>query len=150
MTRRTFETRILQDDGSSATAVEIPFDPKEAFGKLRAPVRATIGGHTYRTTVFRMGGTTFIPLNKENRAAAGVSGGEKATVTLELDTAARTVTPPPELAEALAASPVLTAAWRELSYTAQRENTESITSAKRPETRERRLAKTLALLGGRR
>lgn len=146
VTGKTFNATVLQDEGSTATGIEVPFDPKEAFGKVRAPVKVTLRGHTFRTTVFRMSGMTFIPLNKQNRTAAGVEAGDRVRVNMELDTAPRTVTPPTELAAALAGEAKLAAAWEQLSYTAQRENAEAISSAKRPETRQRRLAKTLDLL----
>ena len=143
---KSFDAEILRDEGSTATGVEVPFDPKEVFGKVRAPVRVTIGGHTFRTTLFRMSGQTFFPLNKANREAAGVEGGERVRVTMVLDTAPRTVTPPAELAAALGRSKKLAVAWNGLSYTSQRENAEAIAGAKRPETKQRRLAKTLELL----
>jgi len=148
-TTKTFTTEVLQQEGSTATGIEVPFDPKEAFGKVRAPVRVTIGSHTFRTTVFRMSGLTFFPLNKQNRTAAGVSAGERVEISMELDTTPRTVTPPPELKAALKADSELAKAWDELSYTAQRENAEAIEGAKRPETKARRLAKTLDLLRSR-
>jgi len=146
MSSRAFETEILQDEGTNATAIEVPFDPAEAFGKVRAPVRVTLGGHTYRTTVFRMSGRTFVPLNRENRTAAGVDGGERVEVTIELDTEPRVIVPPTELAAALAKEDALQQAWDGLSYTAQKENALGISDAKRAETRERRLQKTLDLL----
>lgn len=148
-TKKTFTTSVLQDEGSSATGIEVPFDPKEAFGRVRAPVRVTIRGHSFRTTVSRMSGQTFIPLNKNNRTAAGVAGGERVRVTMELDTAPRSVTPPAGLAAALEKSKELAAVWDGLSYTAQKENAEAIADAKRPETKERRLAMTLELLRSR-
>ena len=143
---KTFNATVLQHDGSTATGIEVPFDPKEAFGKVRAPVQVTIRGHTFRTTVFRMSGLTLVPLNRQNRAAAGVEAGDRVRVVMQLDTAPRTITPPPELTAALAGEAKLTAAWDRLSYTLQRENAEAISAAKRPETQQRRLAKTLDLL----
>jgi hypothetical protein len=146
VSRRTFNATIRGQEGATATSIEVPFDPKEAFGKMRAPVRVTLRAYSFRTTVFRMSGCTFVPLNRENRAAAGVAAGDRVRVTMELDTAPRSVAPPPQLAEALAADGRLAAAWGKLSYTHQRENAEAIADAKRPETRHRRLAKTVDLL----
>ena len=81
----------------------------------------TVGGHTYRTTVFRMSGRTFVPLNRENRTAAGISAGDRVQVTMELDTEPRTITAPPELEAELEAHDSLRQAWDGLSYTAQKE-----------------------------
>ncbi|WP_337824363.1 YdeI/OmpD-associated family protein [Amycolatopsis sp. A1MSW2902] len=52
------------------------------------------------------------------------------------------------MASALAARPGARAAFDKLSFTAQRERTEAVTSAKRAETRERRIAKIVAELAG--
>ena len=54
--------------GKTATGIEIPEDVVAAWGSgSRPPVTVTIGGHTYRTTVARMGGRFLIPLSAENR-----------------------------------------------------------------------------------
>ena len=36
--------------------VPVPFDPKALCGKVRAPVRVTLNGYTYRSTIASMGG----------------------------------------------------------------------------------------------
>jgi uncharacterized protein YdeI (YjbR/CyaY-like superfamily) len=66
-------------------------------------------------------------------------------VTLEADTAARTVAVPSDLARALA-SAKLRATFEALSFTRRREHVESVTGAKRPETRVARIAKVVAAL----
>jgi hypothetical protein len=71
--------------------VPVNFDPKTIFGKIRAPVRVTLNGYTYRSTIASMGGVTAIPLRKSNREAAGLVGGERITVTIELDAEPREV-----------------------------------------------------------
>lgn len=50
MAARTF-TVELQRTGKTGTFLEIPFDVREVFGRARPPVRVTIRGHTYRSTV---------------------------------------------------------------------------------------------------
>ena len=47
--------------------VALPFDAKEVFGRVRAPVRVTINGHVFRTTTMRYGGVDYIGLNREVR-----------------------------------------------------------------------------------
>lgn len=143
---RTFTTDVRQDEGSNACGIEIPFDPKEAFGKVRAPVVAQIRGHSYRTTVFRMGGTCFIPLAKKNREAAGVKGGERVRVTLTLDDQPRTIDPPADLVREMRKVRGVLAAWDALSFTHQREHVEAIEGAKKPETRARRIAGAVEML----
>lgn len=138
MTVRNYTTTIISDDDSSLCAIEVPFDPKPVFGKVRAPVKVTVNSYTFRSTIARMGGQTFIPLRRSNREAAGVQGGQLVRVTLELDTDVREVKPPADLVKALKAGKAW-AQWQQLSFSHQREHVEAIEQAKRPETRARRI-----------
>lgn len=144
MTSRTIEVSILSD--GSMCAIPVPFDPKAVFGKVRAPVKVTINGHTFRSTIARMGGETFIPLRKSNREAAAVEGGDRVKVRIAADADERLVKVPTDLAEALKARSGAWKQWHELSYTRQRECVESVLGAKKPETRERRIAKVVGLV----
>ena len=126
--------------------IPLPFDPKPVFGKVRAPVKVTVNGYTYRSTIAAMGGPPCVPLRKSHREAAGLEGGETLTVRLELDTEAREVTPPADLVRALKANPEAWDRWRALSYSHQREHVEAIEGAKKPETRTRRIAATISTL----
>ena len=60
--KKTFTTTIVRD--GSMCFVPIPFDPKPVFGRLRAPVKVTLGRHTYRSTIASMGNGPCIPLRK--------------------------------------------------------------------------------------
>lgn len=146
MTTRRFKAEIIQDDETSGCGIALPFNPKDVWGKIRVPVVAKIKKHSYRTTVFSMKGCFFIPLNKQNREAAGVAPGDTVMVTLEPDTKPRTVTPPPDLQAVLKQNKTAATAWNSLSYSHQREHVRAIEEAKRPETRARRLEKTIAML----
>jgi len=137
-TSRTFRTRVVRD--GSMCYIPVTFDPKAVFGKVRAPVRVTLNGHTFRSTIAAMGGPPCIPLRKSNRDAAGLEGGETVQVEVALDTAKREVTPPADLMRGLRAAPPAWERWQELSYTHQREHVEAIDEAKKPETRSRRIA----------
>ena len=145
---KKFRAKIVQDDETSGCGVPLPFDPREAFGRARAPVRAAIGGHTFRTTTFTMCGVHWIPLNKANRTAAGVSAGQTVSVELTPDEQPRVVEVPRELAAALRKQRGLTARFRALSYTRQKEHAQAIESAKKPETAARRIERLLRELGG--
>jgi hypothetical protein len=135
--KKTFQTTIVRD--GSMCFIPVPFDPKPVFGKVRAPVKVTLGGHTYRSTIASMGNGPCIPLRRSNREAAGLEGGETLKVTLELDAAPRVIEPPKDLTRALKAAPPAWERWRELSFSHQREYVEAIEEAKKPETRERRI-----------
>src|SRR5215470_11222739 len=86
---KTFRITLLREGAMSA--IPIPFDPAEVFGKVRAPVKVTLNGYTFRSTIAKMGGEIFIPLRTSNREAAGVQGTETLPVTLELDEEKRKV-----------------------------------------------------------
>lgn len=143
-TKKTYEATIVRD--GSMCFIPVTFDPKPVFGKVRAPVKVTVNGYTYRTTIAAMGGETFLPFRKSNREAAGLEGGETLPITLVLDEEKREVTPPRDLVKALKASPPAWERWGELAYTHQREHVEAIEGAKKPETRERRIAAAVKML----
>ena len=126
--------------------LEIPFDVKAEWGQARAPVVATINGHTFRSTVAVYGGRYLLGLNREMREAAGVAAGDRVAVDLELDTAERTVEPPAELRTAFADDPELGAVFAKLSYTHRKEYVHWIEEAKKEETRRARAAKAVEML----
>jgi hypothetical protein len=130
--------------GKTATGFAVPDDVVEALaaGK-RPPVRVTIGGHTYRSTVAVMGGRYLVPLSAENREAAGVAAGEGVTVDIELDTEERVLEVPDDLARAIAADGTAQAFWDTLSYSRRRRIVLAVDGAKTDETRARRIAKSV-------
>lgn len=147
MSSKTFKTTILRD--GQMCAIEVPFDPKEVFGKIRAPVKVTLNGYTYRSTIASMGNCYLIPLRKSNREAAGLEGTETLEVRLDLDEEKREIKPPADLAKALKAAPPAWARWQELSYSHQREYATSVEESKKPETRVRRIEAAVKAIGAR-
>ncbi|MEA2646727.1 MAG: hypothetical protein QOE92_1810 [Chloroflexota bacterium] len=121
--------------------LEVPATVVEALGGAQKPrVRVTLNGHTYRSTVAVYDGRFYLPVNRENKARSGVELGDAIEVTLDRDDAPRTVEIPADLAATLADSPGARERFEALSYTARRERVEALLSAKREETRARRLA----------
>ncbi len=113
----------------------------------RPKINSVIAGHPYRGSLMPLGdGTYVLGVLRSIQQSAGVKAGDPITVQLEIDTAPRTIEPPAELAEQLARDGQAKAAWEKLSYTNQREIARSIAEAKKPETRERRLAAALERL----
>ena len=143
MASKTFKATIVRD--GSACFIPLTFDPKAVFGKVRAPVKVTLNGYTYRSTIAAMGGPPCIPLRKSHREAAGLEGGETIDVRLDLDTEARVVKPPADLVKALKASSAWDR-WQGLSFTHQREHVEAIEDAKKPETRARRIERAVQMV----
>jgi hypothetical protein len=133
--------------GKTATGIEVPADVVESLdGGKRPPVTVTVGSHTYRTTVAPMGGRFMIPLSAENREAAGLSAGDEVRVEIALDTAPREMKAPDDLAAALVASPDAQTFFDSLSFSHKRSYVDWIVSAKKAETRERRVAQAVELL----
>lgn len=138
---------LVELGGKTATGLAVPDDVVAALGpNKRPPVRVTIGAHTYRTTVASMGGRFLVPLNADNRAAAGVSAGDEVDVEIEPDDAPREVAVPADLAAALGQDAAAQACFDQLSYTHRSEWVRWVEDAKKAETRATRLAKTVTSL----
>ena len=144
MSKQTFQATLQTEDDS--TFVVIPFDVKAVFGAGRPPVRATINGYEFRSTLAPYGGTHYLGLNQSVRKAANIKAGDTVTVTLELDESPRVVATPADLAQALKANPAARARWAKLSYSHQKEYVAVIEEARRLETRARRIAKAIEQL----
>ncbi len=133
--------------GKTATGVEVP---PEVVKSIRAgkkpPVRVTVGGYTYRTTVAPRGERFLIPVSAQNREKAGVAAGDAVDVEIELDTEPREVTVPSDLAAALADDPQARQFFDGLSYSQKQWYVLPLEQAKTAETRERRLAKAVGML----
>ena len=141
-----FSTTVLLG-GKTATGLVVPPEVVEALGAgKRAPVRVTVGGHTYRSTVAPRGGQYLIPLSAERRAAAGVAAGDEVDVDIEVDTEPRTVEEPPELTSALDADPEARRRFDAMSYSHQLQHVLAVADAKTEGTRDRRVAAVLAAM----
>jgi len=144
----TFHTTLKKSDGT-ATGIEIPPEIIEALGAgKKPPVKVTMNGKTYQSTVAVMGGLYMVGVSAENRALTGVAGGDEVDVTIELDSQPRTYEPPDDLAAALAAKPGATEAFNASAPSKRKEFVRQVNDAKTPETRERRIAKIVAELDG--
>jgi hypothetical protein len=138
-----FRTTVLLE-GKTATGFRVPADVVASFERgKRPPVTVTINGFTYRSTVAAYGDVFMLPLAAESRAGAGVAAGDEIEVELALDTKPRTVEVPDDLARALAADVTAKAAFDALSYSNQRRIVLSVEGTKVPETRARRIAKSV-------
>jgi hypothetical protein len=125
----------------------VPDEVLTAIGAGRRPaVTVSLNGYTYRSTVGSMGGRSLIPLSSAHRAAAGVEGGETLDVEIELDAAPRTVVLPPDFAAELAAEPTALATFERLSTSDKSWHVLQVEGAKAPETRARRIARSVAML----
>jgi hypothetical protein len=142
-----FHTTILQS-GKTAAGIAVPPEIVEALGAGKVPkVLVTMRGYTYRSSVAMVGGIPMVGVSAENRAGAGVAGGDEVDVDIELDTAPREVTVPADFAAALDAEPNARRTFDGLSYSNKSWHVLQIEGAKTDETRTRRIARSLEALG---
>lgn len=141
-----FRTTV-ERGGKTATGLLVP---DEVVAALRAgrrpPVQVTVGGHTYRTTVASMGGRFLVPLSAENRTAAGVAAGDDVEVDVVLDTAAREVTVPADLVDALEHDDQARQFFDDLAYSHRKEWVRWIEESKKIETRTSRIVRAVESL----
>ena len=141
-------TAELEAGRGGGAMVLVPPEIATALGGLRQ-MRAvgTVNGVPYQSSVMPYGGRgLFLGVHKATREAAGVFPGERVDVVISRDDRPRVLEIPAELAAALAADPEARAAFDRLSFTNRKEIATSVAEAKRPETRERRLAAAMARL----
>jgi regulator of protease activity HflC (stomatin/prohibitin superfamily) len=144
MSAKSFHAKLGAE--GHALFFEVPLDVKKEFGKARPAVKVSINGYNYRSTVSVYGGKYYVPVRREHREEAGLKAGDIIKVTVALDTEVRTIKPPSELASAFKKNVAARERWERLSYTHKKEHADAILQAKRPETRARRIEKTLAML----
>jgi hypothetical protein len=137
----------LQRTGSTTTGFEVPDELVTALGGGGRPkVVAVVNGYEFRSSIAKMGGSYWLGVSSERRAAAGVEGGQVLDVEVELDAAPRELEVPADLQAALDGSPTAQQLWATRSFSNQRYHVDQLNSAKTPDTRARRLAKSLAAL----
>lgn len=141
-----FSGVLSEASGPGGRWVECPFDAAKEFGEARPPVVGTVNGAPYRTRLMRYGGKTVMGLTRAIRDTIGAELGDELIIEIEKDTVPREVDVPEELAMALASDVPAGKAFEALAFTHRKEYAQWIAEAKRPETRQRRVAKALAML----
>ena len=125
--------------------LEVPEEVVEALGGGgRPPVTITVNGHSWKSRIAIMRGRYLIGLSNANRQSAGVATGDEVEGDLELDVEPRVVVEPADFARALDADPVARAVFDRLAHSHKREHVLAIESAKKPETRARRIETAVA------
>lgn len=137
----------IQNAGGGGAFVEIPFDVEKAFGSKKPRVKAMIEGIPYRGTLVRMGGERhLLIILKGIRGQAGKSFGDEIKVTVEADLEPRVVEVPPDLMKEFKKDRAARAIFDRLAYTHQKEYVKWIEEAKKEETRQARVVKTIEML----
>lgn len=131
----------------NTTGIAVPDELVSGLGLgSRPPVLATVAGHTYRSTLGRLGGRFVLPLSAEHRRGAGVSAGDVVEVEIVPDTEPREVDVPADLTEALAEDQSALDYFDALSYSHRLAYVSWIRGAKRPDTRQRRIVEAIGML----
>ena len=127
--------------------------PAAASAKLPSrgmtSIAGTINGHAFRATLEPDGNRShWLKVSRKLREAAGAKAGD--VVTLDIAATAKSSEPrmPADLRKALASAPKARAVWYDITPIARRDWIQWIVSAKRPETRSRRVDKACSMLAG--
>jgi hypothetical protein len=128
--------------------IAIPFDVENVYGtKGQVKVKVTFDGHPYRGVIANMGtGCHIIGVRKDIRKAIGKEVGDIVNVTIEKDEEERVLDMPEDLKKLLSKNRQAHEFYESLSYTNRKEYAVWISSAKKEETREKRLEQTLSKL----
>lgn len=147
MKKLEFSVKLEGKAGSSVAWMNAPFDVPQLFGtRARVPVRGTINGFSFRSSLMPMGGCHGMAVNKAMRDGAGIKAGDTVRVVMERDDDQRSVEVPSALKKQLTKNKTAQANWDKLSFTNQKEIALSISGAKQEDTRARRLAKAMDIL----
>jgi hypothetical protein len=142
-----FKVKLIGHEGTSVAALKPPFDVVEVFHrKSRVPVKGTINGFPFRSSLMNMGDGHMMAVNAQLRAGAKCKGGDTVDVVLELDEDERKVEVPVYLKKVINSDAKAKEFWPKLSFTHQKEYVREIDGAKRPETREKRIASMMDAL----
>jgi hypothetical protein len=146
-----FKARLLRPATAKGASWTFLILPKNASAQLRTrsmtTVEGTINNHPFRATLAPDGQRShWLKLNKKMREGAGADVGD--VVTLEIMSVGKEPAPrvPADLRKALAAAPKARALWSDITPVARRDWIHWITSAKRSETRARRIDNACEML----
>ena len=146
-----FEAKLLRPATPKNATWTFLVLPADASAKLptrsMVSVEGTLGGHAFKATLEPDGqGSHWLKVTRAMQEAAGVRAGD--SVRLEIAPASEEpeARVPADLRKALAAAPEARAQWAALTPVARRDWIQWLTSAKKEETRERRVASTLDML----
>lgn len=147
MTNRKTFTAVIKNAGGGGAFVDVPFDVEKEFGSKKPRIKAMIEGVSYRGLLTRMGTEChMLIILKGIREQIGKTFGDEITVTVEPDTEPRVIEVPAELKKAFRTEKEAQAFFDKLSYTHQKEYVMWINEAKKEETRQNRIQKTIEML----
>jgi Bacteriocin-protection, YdeI or OmpD-Associated/Domain of unknown function (DUF1905) len=141
MTPKKFKVKLQSHPGTEAAILKPPFDVVEVFErKGRVPVKGKINRFPFRSSLMNMGDGHMMVVNAQLRSGAKCKAGDTVTVIMDLDEDKRTVEVPAYLKKMIDRDPKAREFWPKVSFTHQKEYMREIEGAKRPETRDKRIA----------
>lgn len=147
MAQHKFTVKLIGKEGSQVAGLQPPFDVVEVFGrKGRVPVKGTINGFPFRSSLMNMGDGHMMCVNAQMRAGAKCKAGDTVKIVMKLDQEERKVELPAYLKKVINSDAQAKERWARLSFTHQKEHVRAIQDAKRDETRERRIAQMMEML----
>lgn len=140
------KTKVIKTGKTSAGLI-IPDDFIEKLGGGKKPkVKVKFNDYEYRGSIAFMHGNFWLSVTNETREKSGVEIDEEIVVDILLDDAPREVTIQEDFQKALDENPEAESFFQTLSYRNKRWYTMPIEAAKKTETRERRIAKSIDML----
>jgi bifunctional DNA-binding transcriptional regulator/antitoxin component of YhaV-PrlF toxin-antitoxin module len=142
-----FSATLTRQPDSSATYITVPADIFSVYGvRGRVMVTGTLNGYEYHSSIFPYGGVHYLGVNRDAREAAGLKAGDIVEVVMQIDDTPRVVAVPDDLAKAFKENPQAYKNWKKLSYSHQKEYVKAIEEAKKADTRQERVRKTIERL----
>jgi hypothetical protein len=146
---KTFNAELESVGPTGAwTRLILPFNVEKEFGSRgRVPVKGTINGFAFRTSIFPNGDSTHhMMVNKVMQQGANAKPGDKVRLTLTRDDVPKAMEIPPELKHAFTQHKRVAAAFDKLPPSHRREHIRHILEARKPQTRQRRIERIIAQL----
>ena len=137
---KKFNAEIKKIEGKDGAYIERPFDVEEVYGAKRVKVKATFDGVEYRGSIVKMGLPCYIiGITKEIRKKIEKEPGDIIEVTIEKDEEDRVVEIPTDFKERIELDNNIKEFWNTLSFSMQKKYVTWITSAKKEDTRNKRI-----------
>ncbi|WP_346939099.1 YdeI/OmpD-associated family protein [Clostridium sp.] len=135
-----FGGQLKEAIGKGGAYIEIPFNVEETFGAKRVKVKATFDGVPYRGSIVRMGTEChIIGVTKDIRKMINKDVGDYVEVIVEKDNEERKINLPEDFKIRIEESKEIYDFWNSLSYSNQKKYVDYIDSAKKEETRKKRI-----------
>lgn len=140
------KAKILKT-GATSAGIKVPGEFVEKLGGGRKPkVKVMFNDYLYRGSIAFMHGDFWLPVTNETREKSGVQIDEELELEIELDNEPRTVELPEDFKSALEKNPKAKVNFEALSYSHKRAHVLPIEAAKKPETRAKRIEKSIEML----